>query len=241
MENKTCPACGTICESNESTCKSCGYAFPAQSATNTPWQQTAAQVNATQGGPWQQMPTENQVNTAEPPKKSKKVLKIFLIVIAVFVVIGIVGAILSTPYTKGVYEDGVYTNEWAGFKFTPPEGMEKGSSEVYKEYEDLDPLFEVGYASVNEEIPRVAILFSSEAVKNTEEELIKDFNSQFINSKVSEATIAGEEYSFCESKYFGATLRFYVRKQDGHAVMILVAAQSAAEADSILKCFEKLD
>ena len=192
---------------------------------------------------------------APAPKKSKTAL---LIAIPVAVIlIGVIVAVVllaggKKSFTVGEVKDNVYTNEWADLQFNlGSEWMLDSGNEFAVEEHILS-----GFSAQKGLMDRIAVLFTDGASISgmSENDILNaymegitqsfgevDFLGQAEQSDVTTLKIAGKDYKMKSvSVSFGfvnMSISIAVKKQNGHAIMLIVMGANETGNRNVLQSF----
>lgn len=192
---------------------------------------------------------------APTPKKSKTAL---LIAIPVAVIlIGVIVAVVllaggGKSFTVGEVKDGVYTNEWADLQFRLGTEWTRDSGSEFSNEENIV----CGFSAEKGLMDRVAILFTDGASISgmSENEILDaymkgisesfgevDFLGQTEESAVTALKIAGKDYKTKSVSvsfgYISMSISIAVRKQNGHAIMIITMGGTESGNRSVMQSF----
>lgn len=153
-------------------------------------------------------------------------------------------------YTKGTFENNIYTNEWANIKLTVPEGYIEGNSANYDSFSD-GGITECGLYLMSPQYEMYAITFVDISSQKYVDENI--FLSQLsagisqtdienvkytIPEKFEDITIAGENYIVAHYKAttFGVDMvqSYYVRKIGDRLCNIVIINSTKEENDALV-------
>ena len=262
---KTCPNCNSTFADNQSFCSNCGTQLQAPQ----PQQYTQPQQYA-----------QPQQYTPQPVQKKKSKGKVIAIVAAVLIILSIIGSVAQKTfqqqgygqtdsdeivndyddenmvhdtrvhYSKGTFENNIYTNTWALLKFDATSDWTNASEEQYALF-DSDGV-ECGlmlndYATQRqiivafEDLTGIRIT-AEEYLSNASSAMEQTYTQQNLTSTFSEPynlTVAGETFvaqtvTFEQSQLVVITS---ARVYDNRAIYITATAQSSAEARAIMNSF----
>ncbi len=156
----------------------------------------------------------------------------------------------DVAYTKGIFENNIYTNEWANIKLTAPEGYTEGNSVNYDSFSDGGTT-ECGLYLISPQYEMYAITFVDISSQKYVDENI--FLSQLsvgilqqnienveytIPEKFEDITIAGENYVVAHYKAttfgVGVVQSYYVRKIGDRLCSIVIINSTKEENNALV-------
>jgi len=254
---KLCTHCRRAVEAGVRFCPYCGQAaFQELPIVPTPQLPATTQI-ATPGG-IVQLPYYQQLPPV-PQKKSKNWVAFLIVGIALVigVVIGVAVNLLpalfsmdSEGYTKGVYENGVYYNEWAGLSVTLPEGYSNGTEEDYLYYEGdnvdcgvcfYDEMTGNELRLIFEQMTFLFDVTENEYLDSCAKQWEADSDADFTitaDDTYGEITLGGEVYKLCHceirSEYGSYYTTAYVRRIDNHMLLFMSISDTAEGCDALI-------